>query len=614
VGAACGTGCFEKLNEDGETSPLPTASGTTGWATEESLDVDMVSAICPNCHIILVEANSSSIDDLGTGVDAAVNAGAQYVSNSYGADEFADETSYDGYYDHPGTVVTVSAGDRGYGVEFPAVSQYVTAVGGTSLTTASNSRGWAETVWGSSSGGEGTGSGCSQYEPAPAWQLSSDQCSNRENNDVAAVADPNTGVAVYDTYDQGGWLEVGGTSASSPIIAAVYALAGLPAAGAYPSSYPYGDPSALNDVTSGANGTCTPTIFCTAGSGYDGPTGLGTPNGVAAFQLGPTTTGLNPSANPGIVGNAVTLTATVTNQVSGGSPTGTVTFKDGATVLGGDPVSAGGGTATLSTASLAAGDHSITASYSGDADHGSSSSSPVTLAVADPPTAGISSPSSGHTYFVGQSVKTSFSCTEGALGSGISVCQDSNGSTSGAGHLNTLKPGSLSYVVAAVSKDGGAGYASISYKVSKAPTKLSALSASVSGLSATLKSAYTGAPLAGQKLVFRAGSHGLCTVGTSSSGKASCRSANAVAYAAMHLGFKVSFAGTGHYLRSSATKSAESLAKTLLNDVSASVRGSLNGVSGLAAELKEIGHSTLVAEVKQLRKHHSHTTFQPTLF
>ena len=169
---ACNTtteaGCLTVTNENGAASPLPANSGTTGWATEESLDVDMVSAICPKCHIFLVEANSPSISDLGTGVNSAVSVlGAGYVSNSYGAGDNSSETSWDtAYYQHAGVAVTASAGDSGYGVEYPAASQYVTAVGGTTLRRNSGtSRGWTETVWGSASGGEGTGSGCSQFEP-----------------------------------------------------------------------------------------------------------------------------------------------------------------------------------------------------------------------------------------------------------------------------------------------------------------------------------------------------------------------------------------------------------------------------------------------------------------
>jgi hypothetical protein len=289
--AACNSsteaGCLTVTNQNGAASPLPTNSGSTGWATEESLDVDMVAAICPNCHVFLVEANSPDISDLGTAVNSAVSVlGADYVSNSYGAGDSSSDSTYDAdYYNHSGVAVTASAGDGGYGVSYPAASQYVTAVGGTTLhKNTSVSRGYKETVWGSPSGGEGTGSGCSTNEAKPTWQTGSPGCSGRTDNDVSSDANPSTGVAIYDTYDQGGWLEVGGTSVSSPTIASVFALAGVPAAGTYPSSYPYADHSALFDVTSGADGSCTPRYLCHARAGYDGPTGLGTPNGVNAFK------------------------------------------------------------------------------------------------------------------------------------------------------------------------------------------------------------------------------------------------------------------------------------------------------------------------------------------
>jgi subtilase family serine protease len=278
-------GCLTVTNQNGATSPLPAASGSTGWATEESLDVDMVSATCPSCHIFLVEAKTPSTANLGTAVDSAVKVlKADYVSNSYGGSQGKSDPTFDTkYYKHAGAAIVASAGDSGYGASYPAVSQYVTSVGGTSLVQApGTTRGWTESVWGSSLGGEGTGSGCSKFEAKPSWQTHSG-CSHRIDNDVAAVADPNTGVAVYDTYDQGGWLEVGGTSASSPIIASVYALAHTLTAGTYPASYAYAHSGDLYDVTSGANGSCTPAFLCQAGKGYDGPTGLGTPHGTGAF-------------------------------------------------------------------------------------------------------------------------------------------------------------------------------------------------------------------------------------------------------------------------------------------------------------------------------------------
>ena len=274
---ACTTanGCFRKVNQSGGTS-YP--RGDAGWAEEISLDLDMASAICPNCHILLVEASSNSFSNLSAAVNyAATVPGVVAISNSYGGSEFSGEVSSQSAYNHPGIAVTVSSGDNGYGVEFPAASQYVTAVGGTSLKTASNSRGWTETVW------SGAGSGCSKYIAKPSWQQDTG-CSNRTVADVSAVADPNTGVAVYDTYRlrRGGWLVFGGTSVASPIIAGVYALAGNSSSITY-GSFPYSHTSALFDVTSGSNGSCGGSYLCTAVSGFDGPTGLGTPSGAGAF-------------------------------------------------------------------------------------------------------------------------------------------------------------------------------------------------------------------------------------------------------------------------------------------------------------------------------------------
>ena len=276
---ACTTanGCFRKVNQNGGTNP-PKADA--GWAQEISLDLDMVSAACPGCRILLVETRSASFSDLGTGVNRAVALGARAVSNSYGGSEFSSETSADlQFFNHPGVAITASSGDSGYGAQYPAVSRYVTAVGGTSLTrTTSNARGWSETAW------SGTGSGCSVYEAKPAWQTDKG-CPTRAEADVAAVADPNTGVAVYDSYGAGtggGWLVFGGTSAGAPIVAGVYALAGNTSAISN-ASFPYGHAAALNDVTSGSNGSCAQAYLCTAGAGYDGPTGLGTPRGTGAF-------------------------------------------------------------------------------------------------------------------------------------------------------------------------------------------------------------------------------------------------------------------------------------------------------------------------------------------
>jgi len=276
-------GCFRKVDQKGG-ARYP--ANDSGWAGEISLDVDMVSAVCPGCHILLVEAAGANMDDLGAAVNEAVALGAKYVSNSYGGAEDSSDPSTDTlYFNHPGVAITASAGDSGYGVEYPAASGFVTAVGGTSLARAANTRGWTETVWGTSAT-EGTGSGCSADMAKPRWQTDK-SCPRRTVSDVAAVADPDTGVAVYGTYGSSGWNVYGGTSAAAPIVAAIYALAGPPGARDYPAAYPYQSPNLLWDVTGGSDGTCGGTYYCTAATGYDGPTGWGTPHGTGAFAAPP---------------------------------------------------------------------------------------------------------------------------------------------------------------------------------------------------------------------------------------------------------------------------------------------------------------------------------------
>ena len=266
-----------QVNQSGGTS-LP--GNNTSWSEEISLDLDMVSATCPSCHILLVEASSASMSNLGAAVNyAALH--AQVISNSYGASASSSDSSYNSlYFDHPGVVITASAGDSGYGAEYPASSPYVTAVGGTTLTTSNSTRGWSETVW------SGTGSGCSTYDQNPGWQPTT-LCSGRTVADVAADANPSTGVAVYDTYGQTGWLVFGGTSVASPIIASIYALAGNAASVTAQSLYTYS--LSLNKVTSGSNAPNCTSYLCNAAdslpqySGYNGPTGNGTPNSTVGF-------------------------------------------------------------------------------------------------------------------------------------------------------------------------------------------------------------------------------------------------------------------------------------------------------------------------------------------
>jgi N-acetylneuraminic acid mutarotase len=321
---ALAAGQFRKVNQRGVEGSYPTPD--EDWAGEIALDIDMVSAVAPKANILLVEADTANFEDLGASVNQAVAMGATYVSNSYGSNysstpgsgEDPTETQWtDAYYNHPGVAVVASSGDSDTGVSFPAASAAVTSVGGTALVRdTGTTRGWSESVWHNEYGGPG--SGCSLYEPKPAFQTDTG-CAKRAVADVSAVSDPVTGLSVYNTYGSSstGWAQFGGTSAASPIIAAVYALGGgVPAASA-PNSFPYAKPGALNDVTGGTNGTCTPAYLCTAGPGYDGPTGLGTPNGVAAFAAGPhgTVTGTVTNAGtaapvPGATVKAGTVSAT----------------------------------------------------------------------------------------------------------------------------------------------------------------------------------------------------------------------------------------------------------------------------------------------------------------
>ena len=292
---ACTTanGCFKKISQTGTTT-YPKAD--SGWAGEIALDLDMVSAACPSCKILLVEAKSASMADLGAAVNKAASLGATVISNSYGGAEDTSSVSDDAtYFNHPGIAITVSSGDSGYGVEFPASSAHVIAVGGTSLVKSTgNTRGWTEGAWASG------GSGCSTKITKPSFQKDTG-CTKRMVADVAAVGDPNTGVAVYNTYGGSaagatGWAVYGGTSASAPIVASILAATGK---GAIDNSWSYAHVGAFYDVTSGSNGSCSGKYLCTATAGYDGPTGIGTPNGAVIAAGGGATGGTTSSTTGG---------------------------------------------------------------------------------------------------------------------------------------------------------------------------------------------------------------------------------------------------------------------------------------------------------------------------
>ncbi len=292
---ACGSGCFSKVSQTGSTTNLPAENAS--WAEESALDMDMVSAVCPNCHILMVEANSATDANLGAAAAEAAKLGATEISNSYGGGETGASNAD---YSYSNIVVTASSGDSGYagGVEQPCSYATVVCTGGSSLRTASNSRGYTEVVWNDLSIGDGAASsGCSADVAKPSWQTDKG-CTKRSESDVSFDADPEYGVAVYDsTSYEGyvGWLEFGGTSVASPAIASVYALAGNAASlGSSAAKTIWNDAgSGLWSVTSGNNlsgrkkcPSAYPYI-CTAGTGddgvYSGPTGWGTPNGLTDF-------------------------------------------------------------------------------------------------------------------------------------------------------------------------------------------------------------------------------------------------------------------------------------------------------------------------------------------
>ncbi|MEA2617509.1 MAG: hypothetical protein QOE72_3292 [Chloroflexota bacterium] len=251
------SGCFRKLDARGG-GRYPRAD--VAWSREISLDLDMLSAACPDCRIALVEADGAGIPELGAAVNTAASLPqVAAIGNSYGVPETPQETQWDVFYHHPGIAITAASGDGGYGTGYPAASPHVTAVGGTTLRRDGSPRGWSESPW------SGASSGCTRFEPKPPWQHDPG-CAHRTIADVSAVADPATGVAMYDTYQGPGWVLAGGTSAATAFIAGVYALAGNTSA-VVGGSYPYAHTDRLNPVA----------------GGYTPPAGLGTPAGTGGF-------------------------------------------------------------------------------------------------------------------------------------------------------------------------------------------------------------------------------------------------------------------------------------------------------------------------------------------
>jgi subtilase family serine protease len=277
------TGCLRVVNEKGNAEPLPASAVPSGWDVETMLDVSIVSAVCPHCKILVVEARNDSVANLAAAENTAARLGAEVISDSFGTQESGYSQTYAADYDHPGHVIVVANGDLGFtAANFPANLTTVTAVGGTELAKADNARGWTEQVWNNFAGAGG--SGCSAYVAKPAWQHDP-HCAMRTVGDVAAVA---WDIPIYEKL-QGGWLTVGGTSVSAPVIAGVYALAGN--ASTVPLGYAYAHAGSLFDITKGNNdwfngaggATCGYDYLCVAKKGYDAPTGMGTPDGTGGF-------------------------------------------------------------------------------------------------------------------------------------------------------------------------------------------------------------------------------------------------------------------------------------------------------------------------------------------
>lgn len=272
-------GCLRVVNADGGTALPPEAPADDDWTLETMLDLDMASAACPRCKLLVIQADDRGISFLDA-QDTAVALGASVISNSWSTVEKPGQSleRHEAYFDQP-IAIFAAAGDLGYnqgdqGPAYPATSAHVFSVGGTTLKRDPSDRGWSESVW--SKGG----SSCSLSIAKPAYQTDS-PCAFRASADLAAVGDPSTGVAVYHTRNNGGWRVVGGTSASTPLVAGIFASTGHGRRTAAQLATMTG---AFVDVTDGKNGTCG-TKLCEATTGWDGPTGHGTPNAAALAQL-----------------------------------------------------------------------------------------------------------------------------------------------------------------------------------------------------------------------------------------------------------------------------------------------------------------------------------------
>ena len=371
-------GCLRVVNIDGGTT-LPTTQDD-GWNVETALDVDMASAGCPRCNILVVEAEYPS-DDLDLAQQTAARLGADVISNSWGSSEYTDDAAYEPGFDQTGVGVFASSGDEGYraGPQYPATSLHVIAVGGTRVKDNIVAHTATETAW------TLAGSSCSGEFAAPVFQPVEAACPMRAASDVAAIADPQTGVAIYATA-AGGPSSAGGTSAASPLVAALMAGAGHPDA---TPAFIYRHPEAFTDITGGSNGTCG-TTMCNAGSGWDGPTGVGSPNQALLVAIG------------NGVGPAVTITSPADGTTQTGAFTVEATVADGAAhvdlaIDGVRVIGIAQGPYQFSAPAIAgAGDHVVTVSaITADHDVGTASVTVHVPAAPAQPDAGVPSGDGG---------------------------------------------------------------------------------------------------------------------------------------------------------------------------------------------------------------------------
>jgi hypothetical protein len=422
------TTCFLELNQYNQKGPLPTWTGD-GWGGETDLDVQMVSAICPTCNIVLVEAESDSTSDLEAAVSVAAR-NAHWVSMSWGSPEMPTDVNRNSTYVDASSkwhdLYVAGTGDWGYGAGnllYPSTSPNVVGAGGTApLPDAASARGFSETAW------INAGSGCSAYQAKPAWQSAlpgaGTGCTTKGSADVSAVAGSNTaqtvGVQVWSNAI--GWSIYRGTSVATPIIATMYAIAGNQTAPNAPYTNAAAHPEWVNDITSGSTTNCPAgdVRLCTATTGWDGPTGLGTPANVNLF-LAPGATPIAypsvnvtaPAAQQTVAGTRVNLQATASTSAY----PSTESYSWSATGLP-DGVSISSSTGGISGAPTAVGAYTVVLTATGNSSSAVGTAS-FTWAVTAPPKV-VTINSAGQAAQVGVDVDVQLSASTSNLPGGES--------------------------------------------------------------------------------------------------------------------------------------------------------------------------------------------------